>query len=301
MHCSLRDMAIFVAAYEEGSFTAAALRENATQSGVSQHMGNLEYVLGVQLFLRKRGGVTPTPAAASFYRHCLQVLRAHAEARSDMTRFANSETGEIRIGLMPTITRRVLAPALDDFLTQLPNVKVRIVEGYSASLSQMVQAGELDCAVVIKAPTSGGLRGRHFVRTAEALVSRHDGVLKHLTPVDLRTLDPLRLVLPNESNLRRQRIESYCASHDIEIAEIIELDAMLSTLDIVSQTDRMTILPAIMMGQIEGARTHTVNPITTPELNLDLMVVEPTRAPLSAHAARFINLLELAAHDRAAG
>ncbi|HIC67388.1 MAG TPA: LysR family transcriptional regulator, partial [Paracoccus sp.] len=45
--CSLRDISIFVAAYEERSFTAAAERENATQSGVSQHMRNLEYMLGV--------------------------------------------------------------------------------------------------------------------------------------------------------------------------------------------------------------------------------------------------------------
>ena len=35
---SFRDIRMFVAAYEERSFTAAAKRENATQSGVSQHM-----------------------------------------------------------------------------------------------------------------------------------------------------------------------------------------------------------------------------------------------------------------------
>ena len=39
--CSLRDISIFVAAYEERSFTAAAERENATQSGVSGTYGGL--------------------------------------------------------------------------------------------------------------------------------------------------------------------------------------------------------------------------------------------------------------------
>jgi LysR family transcriptional regulator, nitrogen assimilation regulatory protein len=38
---SLRQIRLFVAAYEEGSFTAAAHRENATQSGVSQHIHQL--------------------------------------------------------------------------------------------------------------------------------------------------------------------------------------------------------------------------------------------------------------------
>ena len=50
---SLRDMRLFVAAYEERSFTAAARRENATQSGVSQHIRKLEGALGVHLFRRE--------------------------------------------------------------------------------------------------------------------------------------------------------------------------------------------------------------------------------------------------------
>ncbi len=39
---SLRDFHLFVAVYEERSFTAAAAREHATQSGVSQHVRKLE-------------------------------------------------------------------------------------------------------------------------------------------------------------------------------------------------------------------------------------------------------------------
>jgi DNA-binding transcriptional LysR family regulator len=42
MSGSLRDIRLFIAAYEERSFTAAATRENATQSGVSQHIRKLE-------------------------------------------------------------------------------------------------------------------------------------------------------------------------------------------------------------------------------------------------------------------
>lgn len=296
MHFSLRDMSIFVAAYEERSFTAAAQRENATQSGVSQHMRNLEHMLGVQLFLRERGGVTPTPAAASFYRNCLQVLRVHAMARADIARFAKSETGEIRIGLMPTITSRVLAPALATFIAQSPNVNVCITEGYSASLTQMVQAGELDCAIVPHGATATGIRSRFFVRTAETMVSRADGRLTHLMPLRLGDLGPLKMVLPGATNIRRHTIESYCNANDVTIAQIVELDAMLGTLNFVAQTDWISILPAIMMsdddGQPGGGRALTVNPITGPDMHIDLMMIEPIRSPLCKPAARFVDLLQ---------
>lgn len=291
MQCNLRDMSIFVAAYEERSFTAAAQRENATQSGVSQHMRNLEHTLGVQLFLRERGGVVPTPAADSFYRNCLQVLLVHSNARNDMARFSKGDAGDIAIGLMPTITSRVLAPALNTFITQSPNVKVRITEGYSAALTQMVRAGELDCAIVPAGTTTIGVRGRPFVRTPEVLVSGTARKLKPLSPVRLRDLGPLKLVLPGGSNIRHHTIESYCAANEVTLAQIIELDAMLGTLDFIAQTDWVSILPAIMMHQHGGNRALTVNPITAPAMHIDLMMITPIRSPLSKPAAQFTDLL----------
>ena len=50
MSASVRDIRLFVAAYEERSFTAAATREHATQSGVSQHIAKLEQHFRVALF-----------------------------------------------------------------------------------------------------------------------------------------------------------------------------------------------------------------------------------------------------------
>lgn len=301
MRCSLRDMSIFVAAYEERSFTAAAERENATQSGVSQHMRNLEYMLGVQLFLRERGGVTPTPAADSFYRNCLEVLRVHALARRDVARYAKSETGEIHVGLMPTITSRVLSPVLDRFLRESPNVNVRVTESYSASLTQTVQAGELDFAIVPSGSSVTGLRGRSFVRTPEVLVSRAGGDLDSLTPVCLRNLGPLKLVVPGGTNVRRHSIESYCTSNDIRIDQLLELDTMLGTLDFVAHSDWVTILPAVMMAEDGGHRALTVNPIVGPEMHVDLMLIEPIRRPMSKLAARFADLLREEAQHVSAG
>lgn len=303
MSCSLRDMAIFVAACEERSFTAAAQRENATQSGVSQHMRNLEHSLGVQLFLRERGGVTPTPAGVAFYRHCLKVMRAHAEARREMARFGRGLSGALVVGLMPTITRRLLAPALQRFLEEAPNVAVRVVEGYSNALTQQVQAGELDLAVVPAFAGLPGVRGRVFVRTPETLVSAAGMGAAPGAPLRLAELGPLRLVLPDRSNTRRQAIETYCAANAVEIAQLVELDAMLGTLDFVARGDWVTILPAVMMDPEAGPDIPgglVANPIAAPELHTDLMLIEPARRPRSEAAARFAALLEAEAQTAAA-
>lgn len=292
MRCNLRDICIFVAAYEERSFTGAAQRENATQSGVSQHMRNLEHALNVQLFIREHGGVIPTPAAANFYKNCLKVLRSHAAAREEVAHFAKCEAGEVRIGLMPTMTSRILSSALDAFLQSSPNVNVRIVEGYSAHLTQLVQAGELDCAIVPNLATVNGVRSQFFVQTPEALVSSGDFGLQNLDPIMLSTLGPLNLVLPDSANTRRQTIETYCAAHQIEIANIVELDSMLGTLDFVANSNWVTILPAVMMSEDSGAKNLCVNPIISPTLDLELVMIEPIRKPINPQTERFLSFLE---------
>jgi DNA-binding transcriptional LysR family regulator len=287
---SLRDMRLFVAVYEERSFTAAAARENATQPGVSQHIRKLEDRLGVTLFARA-GGVLPTPAADAYYRGCIDVLRTHDEAAQTLKRFGGGLAGEIVVGLMPTITRCALAPALARFMELHPNVAVRVVEAYSGILTEQVRAGELAFAIVPPVLGETGLRSRLFLSTPELLVSGRRSRLPHLAPVRLADLGPLSLVVPGAANVRRQRIDAYLAANDVTVARRLELDTMFGTLDFVAGTDWMTILPGAMMVSDIERSDLTINPLADPPLALDLMLVEPSRRALAPAAEAFLDVL----------
>ncbi len=296
MSGSLREIRLFVAAYEERSFTAAATRENATQSGVSQHIRKLEDSLGVQLFSREKGHVVATPAGDSYYLRCIDVLRAHAAATSIAQSFATGLDGAIVIGLMPTMTRCMLAPVLSQFTTDHPNAVVRIVEGYSGPLTQQVRSGELDFAIVPAFAGLPGLKSRLFLRTPELLVGGSSVPWPHLAPLTLNKLGPLKLVLPSKTNTRRQLIETYCGSNGVEITRLIEMDAMLGTLDFVSRSDWLTILPGIMMAIDDPAGRLKVAPLIDPPMSLDLALIEPSRRPMSPAALAFLAMLEAEAH-----
>lgn len=287
---SLKDIRLFVAAYEERSFTNAARRENTTQSGVSQHIRALEDGLGVRLFSRTKGQVMPTPAGEGYYQRCIDVLRAHATATGVAKSFAQGLEGSLVVGLMPTMTRCMLAPVLATFTEAHPNVFVRVVEGYSAPLTQQVRSGELDFAIVPAFEGLPGLKSRLFVRTPEMLVSAMSSPWEHLAPIDLASLAPLKLVLPSKGNTRRHRVETYCASNGIEIVRLLEMDAMLGALDFVARSDWLTILPGVMMA-VDDPRLK-VNPLANPALDLDLALIEPSRRPLSKAAGWFLALLE---------
>ena len=116
----LRQVRAVIAVCEEGSFTRAAERENATQSGISQHVAAVERTLGVKLFERSPGGVTPTPAGQRYYRSCVEAVGQLDKAGEEVRALPAQVTGDLRIGLMPTLTRAALAPVLEDFVPRCP-------------------------------------------------------------------------------------------------------------------------------------------------------------------------------------
>src|ERR1700756_3477426 len=185
---ALRQVRAVIAVCEEGSFTRAAERENATQSGISQHVGAVERALKVKLFQRSAGGVAPTPAGLCYYKRCVEAVGTLEHAAEEARSLAGEVTGELRIGLMPTFTRAVLAPVLDDFVPRCPEVRLHIVEGYSGMLTEMVLDDKLDFAVVPAYQGTIGLKSRLLVRDREMLISGPRLGLRELTPVRLAHL-----------------------------------------------------------------------------------------------------------------
>ncbi|QLC26409.1 LysR family transcriptional regulator [Parasphingopyxis algicola] len=287
----MRDIRLFVAAYEERSFTAAAQRENATQSGVSQHIRKLEDRHGVKLFRRETGRVIPTLAAKVFYEHCVELLRIRASAENDLQRFEGGPVGEIVVGVMPTISSHVLAPALMRFTEEYPNVEVQAVEGYSHALTEAVLAGEIDFAVVPKQTHEPGVAMQHFLTTPEILVSGTRSGHEPMETLRLGSLPPPRLVLPGRKNCRHDSILGFLAANRIKVERTIELDSMMGTLDYIASSDWVAILPALIMAGPAYSDLLAANPFAEPSLSLDLATVSLVRAPLSIAAAAFHDVL----------
>jgi LysR family nitrogen assimilation transcriptional regulator len=282
---------MFVAVYEELSFTAAAIREHATQSGVSQHIRNLEDRMGVQLLARQKG-VQPTPAGTAYYLRCLDVLKAHALAKSTLEEFSTGLSGELAVGLMPSMTRSMLAPAFLEFNQANPNVMVRVFDAYSHTLTNALRAGDLDFAIVPRTPApTVGIKSTLFTRSPEFLISSPTSDLPHGVPIRLADLPAMKLIVPGSANARRARLDSYFAENGIRPANLLEFDSLLGTMDLVARSEWKTIMPGIFVTTDIESRQFIVNPIVSPAFSLDLMLIVPERQPLSAAAIAFLDCL----------
>jgi LysR family tcuABC transcriptional regulator len=289
---ALRQVRAVIAVCEEGSFTRAAERENATQSGISQHVAAVERALKVKLFERTSAGVVPTPAGLRYYRRCVEAVGLLDTAGEEARSLASFVTGELRIGLMPTFTRAVLAPTLDHFISRHPDVRLHIVEGYSGLLTEMVLADELDFAVVPAFEGRIGLKSRLFVRDREMLLSGPRRGLTSLAPVRLRELRPFKVIVPGPDNVRRRNLETYFQTNGVAVDAMLEMDAMIGTLELVARSDWVTVLPSLISVNDLATGDIIVNPLADPAMHAEFVLIQPARRTLTAQARLFLERFE---------
>jgi LysR family transcriptional regulator, nitrogen assimilation regulatory protein len=288
---SLRKIRAFVAVYEEGSFTAAAEREGATQSGISQQVKQLEAALNAVLLDRGGRSVEPTTAGQCYYRECVAVLKQLDQASQEIGATATAG-GEVRVGLMPTFTRGVLAPTLHRFMKESRGTEIRVTEAYSGVLTDLVRKGDLDFAVVPGFPGAVGLTTTLILRDREMLVAAKGRTGRHGQPVRLADAGPLKIILPGHQNTRRGNIESYIATNGVDIAQRLELDAMMGTLEFIRNSDWVAILSSVIMAGDFGGEHFEIRPLARPGLNIDFVLIEPARRAMRPAVRFFAEVLK---------
>src|ERR1700761_8413541 len=108
----IRQLQLFIALAEEGSFTKAAHRMNIVQSGLSISIKALERELGTLLFDRTTRKIMLTPAGALFLQHARTGLvmldnGVHAVRSQD-----GIVRGRLRLGILQSLGPYVNLPLL---------------------------------------------------------------------------------------------------------------------------------------------------------------------------------------------
>ena len=286
----LQGLRCFVAVYEESSISAAARKIHATQSGVSVQLSELEKQLGQPLFERVSTGVKPTKAGGKIYRRAIRILREVSGLDEDIAALSDSLTGSVRVGIMPTFARSILAPVLTDFSKANPLVDVMVTEGYSGLLTRMVLAGDLDFAVVPDGILPDGISCTLLDTDLELLASSRplEGVSG---VVDIAEVTSLRLVLPGPANARRARIDQHLKNVSGVAHDILELDSMMATLDLVRRGQRIAILPGCLCLADLDDPNLTLYPIESPRMTVDYLLIEPAAKTMSAAVQHFAEAL----------
>ncbi|KQT89150.1 LysR family transcriptional regulator [Marmoricola sp. Leaf446] len=192
---TLHQLRCFLAAYEEGSLTAAADRLGYAQPSVSEQIRNLEKSLGAPLFRRVGRGVVATTVADDLRPHAERVLAAVEDAQSSVASQVRLETGTIRFGMFGIARLYAGADLVADVLRRHPGVRVELIGTNSTEVTDELRRGRLEAAMIaVPQLESEGLTITPVARDELVYISNDPERLRQ--PVTARRLSEATLVMP---------------------------------------------------------------------------------------------------------
>ncbi len=145
-----RHLAALAALARTGSFRGGARELGYSQSALSQHIAQLEALLGTRLAARQRGSgdVRLTDAGTTLLRHGRQILSIYRAAQADLQALAAPGPGVLRLGLAEHIAADVSRTVLPMLVQRHPGVTVELTcRPDAGALCQLLDAGGLDVVV----------------------------------------------------------------------------------------------------------------------------------------------------------
>lgn len=140
----IRHLKLVVAIAKEGTLAAAADELDMSQPVVSRTLQEVEAIVGLRLFSRGRGGVSPTLAGIHFLRHAQGILTELRIAAKHLTDAAEGRVGRIVVGTGVAGIDPLLPIAVDSFQAQTPEVIISIHEGPPGELLASLLDGSVD-------------------------------------------------------------------------------------------------------------------------------------------------------------
>lgn len=147
----LHQVRYFVTLAQTLNFTRAAEACNVTQPALTRAIQRLEGELGGALVQRERN-LTQLSELGRLMLPLLEQTLAAAEAAKDHAkRFRKSEVAVLRLGLVPSISPRVVAGVLAELLRRMPSLEIELKEAPQDELVIQLMEGELDAALLVEA------------------------------------------------------------------------------------------------------------------------------------------------------
>lgn len=139
----------FVVAAREKSFTRAAELLSVTQPSVTARIQTLENELKLSLFLRKGRSIALTDGGKVFLPYAERTLMVLDEAEEAVRNVREGTAGRFSIGAIQTICSNLIAPVLDQFHRECPQVEIFLRSGHSNLVVEMLLDDVVQLGVAI--------------------------------------------------------------------------------------------------------------------------------------------------------
>ncbi len=257
-------------------FAIAAGHCFVTQPTLSMQVHKLEEELGLKIFDRSKQPVIPTEAGREIIEQARRVLAEKQVIGEIVQAKKGILTGELRIGIIPTLAPYLLPLFVQSFTSKYPQVKLVVNELVTDLVVSRLREGRIDAGILVTPLQENGIREQVlFYEELLVYVSRKNTAYKKAY-VLAQDIDPGKLWLLEEGHCFRSQIVRLCelrkaskeGSHfDYEAGSLETLRRM------VELNDGITILPELAVRDLTRKQQQLIRHFKRPAPMREVSVV----------------------------
>lgn len=251
---TIKQLQYLVALRSHGHFGKAAESCFVTQSTLSAGLRELETLLGTTLVERTRRVVRFTPLGIRIADKAERVLR-EGEELADMARAEGQPlTGELRMGVIPTIAPFLLPAMLPRLREQWPALKLYLREEPSQAACDALHRGQLDCVLLAMPFACGDVEVADLLDDA-LFVAFPASEAPNTASVEASAIDENRLLLLEDGHCLKDHALSACNRPELRAGATMMGTSLHTLVQMVDNGLGVTFIPSMAIDA--GILDHT--------------------------------------------
>jgi LysR family transcriptional regulator, hydrogen peroxide-inducible genes activator len=262
---TLTQLEYIVALDTHRHFVLASEKCFITQPTLSMQIQKLEEELGVIIFDRTKQPVIPTEIGVSMIAQARIILKEAKMIQEIISDKKDTMSGELRIGIIPTLAPYLLPPLFQKMREKYPQVNLVVKETITEEVIHELKNNRLDCGLVVSPLNDTSIKEHVlFYEELFVYVSRKNALYdkKYVLATEI---DPNQLWLLEEGHCFRSQVLNLC-----ELRKYSELHFKYETGNIetlkrlVDKSDGVTILPELAVREFTTPQMKFVKKLKAP-------------------------------------
>jgi len=265
---SLTQLEYIVAVDKHRHFGKAAEDCHVTQPTLSMQIQKVEEEVGYPLFDRLKKPIVATAKGQRFIAQAKVLLHEHHKLM-DLSRQQGTEiSGELRLGVIPTIAPYLLPLFIESISKQFPKMQLTVDELKTETIIKMLKEDQLDAGILATPLNEAGLKERPIYYEPFYLYVAKSHPLNARKRIKEDDLQGHEMWLLADGHCFRQQIVRYCSLNVNEgVFPNVQFEGgNIDTLrNIIRKSKGYTLVPALFVeGLSEGERRDFVRPFESP-------------------------------------
>lgn len=254
---NIRQLEMFRAIVESGSFTKAGERLYVSQSAISRQISLLEEELGDRLFMRVNKRVILTPAGEILIKYSHKLFRDIKDTMLEIAEANQLTRGYLKIGGVMSVCTYLLPPVLARFKTLHPQVELSVVTGGSEKITQQILNNQIDLGVLTLPVKQPELKTLPVIDEEMVVVTPPKHPLAKWKQVPPQELAAHRLILFEKGSVTRRVFDKFFEETGITPQIAMEIENVEIIKPLVAIGLGITIIPyQSVIDEVRAGKLH---------------------------------------------